>query len=406
MKLLFVIVFAACGILARRVEAQIYDTNNVAVHTFAGSAFYGYLDGVGQQTMFHTPTSIVADTSSNLFVLDYSNNCIRKITMDGTVSTFVGGGQSQLPGTGTNVSLIGYVSGPMTIDHSNTLWIYSGNSNLVRISSGSYVTNIPINGIFVNAFNAGICVDSVNNVYISASYENKIYRYGTNGVLEVFVGSGNAGSIDGNGLFCSFSNPTTLAADAADNIYVWDDFNSLLRRITPSRDVTTIAGRKGVRQDFDGIGTNATFSNILAMWPSVNGDLILACGSSIRRMTATTNVTTIAGNFSQFGYTNGPGSFARFNIAYGVCVSERTIFAADSYNNRIRSIAFNPNYELPSPAELQLSPYPGLQIPGTVGRTYQIQASPDMTEWTTVATLLLTSSPYLWIDQNPVWTAA
>ena len=78
------------------------------------------------------------------------------------------------------------------------------------------------------------------------------------------------------------------------------------------------------------------------------------------------------------------------------------IFIADSGNNRIRNIAFNPQSQVSPPANLQLNTYPGLQITGTVGRTYQIQTSPDLSSWTTAATLLLNSSPYLWIDQNPV----
>ena len=78
------------------------------------------------------------------------------------------------------------------------------------------------------------------------------------------------------------------------------------------------------------------------------------------------------------------------------------IFVADAGNNRIRNIAFDPQSQVVSPASLQLNTYPGLQITGTVGRTYQIQTSPNMNAWNPVATLLLTSSPYLWIDQNPV----
>jgi len=78
------------------------------------------------------------------------------------------------------------------------------------------------------------------------------------------------------------------------------------------------------------------------------------------------------------------------------------VFVADSGNNRIRSIAFNPQTQVLSPASLQLKTYAGLQITGTVGRTYQIQSSPDLKSWGTVTTLLLTASPYFWVDQNPV----
>src|SRR5437588_12709103 len=99
MKLLLPIAGVLCVMLAQA-EAQIYDTNNAVVQTFAGSAFSGYLDGVGQQTMFNGPSSAVADKSGNLFVLDYNNYRIRKIAPDGTVSTFVGGGSANPHGTG------------------------------------------------------------------------------------------------------------------------------------------------------------------------------------------------------------------------------------------------------------------------------------------------------------------
>src|SRR3989442_15295483 len=78
--------------------AQSYDTNNPVVQTFVGSGFYGYLDGQGTQTMFNNPSAVGADSSSNLFVLDNSNYRIRKVTPDGTVSTFAGGGSGAIPG--------------------------------------------------------------------------------------------------------------------------------------------------------------------------------------------------------------------------------------------------------------------------------------------------------------------
>src|SRR5713226_10023578 len=102
MKTIFpILLLAAC---CERALAQNYDTNNVVVQTFAGSGFYGYFDGKGTQTMFSGPYSVVADSSGNLFVSDQGNSRIRKITPDGTVSTFAGGG-TQPTGYGTNVAL-------------------------------------------------------------------------------------------------------------------------------------------------------------------------------------------------------------------------------------------------------------------------------------------------------------
>jgi len=124
-------------------------------------------------------------------------------------------------------------------------------------------------------------------------------------------------------------------------------------------------------------------------------------------MDAKTNVVTLAGVFSPYygnvsGYVNGPGELARFNSASGGCLSQGMIFVADTGNNRIRNITSNPQPQVTPPANLQLNTYPGLQITGSIGRTYQIQTSPDLSNWTTTATVLLNSSPHLWIDQNPV----
>jgi hypothetical protein len=390
-------------------KAQIYDTNNVVVQTFAGSAFQGYLDGQGMQTMFYEPLAIAADTSSNLFVIDYGNPVrIRKISPDGTVTTFAGGGINGLPGYGTNVSLPATVT--MTIDHSNTLYLmnYNTGTSMLRVGSDGYITSIPLSGLSGGSgLRDGLCMDSGNNVYISDMSGNKIYRYRTNGVLEVFAGSGNSGSLDGNGIFTSFASPSALAADTADNIYVWDSGNKLIRRINQNRDVVTIAGHQG--SDSDGVGTNAAFYLVSAMCADGFGNLYLACfsstaGESIRKMSATTNVTTLAGSFTQHGYTNGVGSLARFNGSgdEGICFSQGMIFLADAFNYRVRQISFNPPSQVVSPANLQLNTYPGLQIIGTVGRTYHIQTSPDLNSWSTKATILLNSSPYIWIDQNPV----
>jgi hypothetical protein len=236
------------------------------------------------------------------------------------------------------------------------------------------------------------------------SANNKIYRYSTSGGLAVFAGSGNSGTVDGNGIFTSFSGSGALAVDQANNIYVWDSGSYLIRRIDQSQNVTTIAGKNG-DPNVDGVGTNALFGGLAwyaQMCGDDSGNIYLGCDTCVRKISPATNVTTMAGSFSQGGYVNGAGNLARFASARGLCVARGTIYVADYANHRIRSITYNPTNQPVLPANLQLDTYPGLRIVGTVGRTYRVEASPDMTNWTTRATLLLNSSPYLWIDQNPV----
>src|SRR5437764_1436358 len=276
--------------------AQHYDASHPVVETFVGSGFYGYLDGQGTQTMFNSPWSVVADTSSNLFVFDYYNNRIRKVTPDGTVSTFAGGGAGSIPGYGTNVSLSPYTFSSyttMAIDHSNTLWLnaINGSAYLLRIGSDGYISSSNP-GLSTPG---GLAVDSVNNLYISDYSTHKIYRYRTNGTFEVFVGSGNSGYVDGNGIFTSFAYPTALTVDQGDNIYVFD--GQTIRKINQNRDVTTIAGEPYVDTDADGVGTGATFATVNSMCTDNSGNVFLAAGSSIRRMSLATKVVTVAGSF-------------------------------------------------------------------------------------------------------------
>jgi len=402
-KLIF---FTAIVALAGwRADAQTYDTNNEVVQTFAGSGFSGYLDGQGQLTMFNNPNAIVADSHSNLFVWDSGNYRIRKIAPDGTVTTFAGGG-SNAQGTGTNVNLTTYGIGALTIDRSNTLWAVTGPGVdwLYKITSGAVATYTNFSSISGTLY--GVCADSVGNIYVSSA-NNRIYRYATNAVLTVFAGSGNSGYADGNGIFTAFSFPAALATDAADNIYVWDSGNHLIRKIDQSQNVTTIAGNYATpfAANADGIGTNAVFNSISQMCIDGSGNVIFAsgaAGSSIRKMSVSSNVVTMAGSFSQRGYNNGAGNLALFNIVSGVCISSGTIFITDTSNQRIRQISFNPQPQVVTGANLGIGTFAGITITGTIGRTYQVQSSANMSAWTTRATILLNASPYLWIDQNPI----
>lgn len=414
MKMKFAI--AVCLIIigfALPAFAQTYDTNNDVVGTFAGYGIPGYVDGQGQLTAFAAPAQIVSDTASNLYVWDSGNSRIRKITPDGTVSTFVGGG-SYLEGFGTNVTLSWGNVGAMAIDHANAIWIViSGNYNyynaaayIVRIETNGFVSIV--NGGLTNLSTAsGICFDSANNLYYSGG--NRIYRYTFGGSsLEAIAGSGIVGYFDGPGpLFSAFSNPTVLACDQADNIYVWDSGNYVIRKIGPDQNVSTYAGGASSYSNHsspDGVGTNASFSGVTSLFCDHQGNLYVVQNTSVRKIDANTNVVTLAGVYS-YSYSqtfaDGPGNQARFYNPNAGCFSQGMVFVADTGNNRIREISFNAPLQVVPPANLQLNTYAGIQITGTIGRTYEIQESPDLQTWNTAATVLLNSSPYLWLDQRP-----
>jgi sugar lactone lactonase YvrE len=381
--------------------AQTYETN-ITVETFAGSGFYGYLDGVGALTMFYGPAALAADSHSNLFVADTTNVRIRKIAPDSTVTTFAGGG-NQIPGEGTNALL---TMGSLAMGLNDTIWMigpgysYSGpQAALYEITPNAIVTRDDF-----SITPSGICIDPSGIIYLSDSSANKIYRYNTNQLFELFAGSGNPGDVDGNGVFTSFNSPTAMSCDAAGNIYVFDSASRVLRKITPGRDVTTVAGNPALYYygpDMDGAGTNAVFTTVSSMCMDNLGNLILACGSSVRKLSlSTSNVTTLAGSFTQTGYANGPGNLALFKGPAGVCFIKGTLYVSDSSNERIRTITSSQSAQPVSPANLLIGTYAGLQLIGTIGRSYRIESSTDLQTWTPETTFILTTSPYFWVDQK------
>jgi hypothetical protein len=380
-----ILLAAIVALAGLRADAQTYDTNNDVVQIFAGSGTSGLLNAQGTLAMFSNPQYVVADTSSNLYVWDSGNYLIRKITPNGTVSTF-----APLPSFQS--------VGGMAIDGNNTIWMtgYYGSYGIYEVQNNGSTTFLTYSGVNQSS---GICTDSGNNIYYTAG--NQIFRISAEGVLTLFAGNTSGGSSDGNGINALFITPKALAADEANNIYVWDSGNHKIRRIDQSQNVTTIAGN-GSSANVDGVGLNTSFGSISSMCGDNLGNIYFSCGSCIRKMTAQTNVVTLAGSFSQSSYANGAGSLARFNGASGVCLSQGMVFVADYGNQRVRQISFNPQPQLVTGANLALNTYAGVTINGLVGRSYRIESSPNMASWTTRATVLLTSSPYLWIDPNPV----
>lgn len=378
------------GLVTFKSLAQTYDTNSETVSTFAGSGIATFMDGQGVQAEFSNPEGVVSDTANNLYVLDANDYRIRKITTNATVTTLVGGG-SDLGGQGTNVSLSAYsVIGTLTIDHSNTIWLlasYVGGSYLLNISTSGFVSiqnGGP--GLTNLATSSGVCFDSQNNLYYSGG--SRIWKYTpATGALQAYAGSGVSGHLDGSGIFTEFVSPTSLACDSANSIYVQD--SGSIRRVDASQNVTTL--------------TNSFSGSICGVDSA--GNILAVNANAIEKLTATTNIVIYAGTtaFSSGTMTNGPGNLARFNNPTHACFSQGSIFVADTSNEAIRQIAFNAQPQPVAGGSLAIGEYAGVNLSGILGRTYQVQSSVDMANWTTRATLLLTASPYLWID--PAGTA-
>lgn len=245
-------------------------TPNGEVTTFAGSGFSGSADGVGTAASFRFPDGAVFDSQNNLFISDQSNHKIRKITPDGTVTTFAGSGTiGSADGIGTAAGF--YYPAGMAVDAADNLYVADyGNNKIRKITpigtvstfAGTGVAGSADGNVSVAQFNGatGVCVDPFGNFFVADYYNNKIRKIDTSGEVSTFAGNGSIGSADGIGNAASFHYPAIVAVDAANNLLVTDEENNKIRKIAPDRTVTTLAGN-GTIGAADGISTVAQFNS-------------------------------------------------------------------------------------------------------------------------------------------------
>ncbi len=156
--------------------------------------------------------------------------------------------------------------------------------------------------------------------------------------VSTLAGSGTAGFADGTGTTAQFNSPLGVAVDAAGNLYVADLKNNRIRKITPSGEVSTLAG-SGIVGSVDGTGTTAQFNETCGVAVDASGNVYVADRSNhrIRKITPGGEVSTLAGSI--LGYANGTGTAAKFYNPRGVAVdASGNVYVADYSNHRIRKI--------------------------------------------------------------------
>lgn len=204
------------------------------VSTFAGSGFAGFTNATGTAASFNNPSSVAVDGSGNVYVADYGNNAIRKITQAGVVTTLAGfktGGF--LNGTGTAAGFKNPTA--VAVDATGNIYVADeGNSAIRKITAAGVVTTIaggPSQTQLLN-FPTGIAVDKDGNIFI-VDETGRIMVCTANSVLYVLAGaSGTTGFTNGDGATALFNNPQSIAVDANGNLYVADQNNNAIRKLT------------------------------------------------------------------------------------------------------------------------------------------------------------------------------
>jgi len=352
----------------------IADFNNSAVRkvttdgriaTIAGNGDSGFSGdgGLATKASLTTPYGVALDASGNLFIADFDDCRIRKVTPGGTISTVAGKGSvtgfsGAFSGDGGSATAA-FLNSPrgVALDSTNNLLIADGDNYRIRKVAGGIISTIAGNGNYSfggdgNVATAtvlsnpnGVALDANGNVYIADTLNNRIRKITTDGIMNTIAGSG-ASSFSGDGgpaAAATLNAPAAVAVDAAGNVFIADTLNVRIRKITPGGIISTVAGN-GVA-DYSGDGGQATSASLdtptgIAVDQAGNlyiGDFNNNC---VRKVTPGGIITTIAGiGTDGFSGDQGPGAKAELAFPNGVAVdASGNVFIADTDNNRIRKV--------------------------------------------------------------------
>src|SRR6185436_8320837 len=185
---------------------------------------------------------------------------------------------------------------------------------------------------------AGVAIDSAGNVYVADA--NTIRKVTATGVVTTLAGTaGMSGSADGTGAAARFGGLAGVTVDSAGNVYIADANNHTIRKVTVAGVVTTLAGNAGLWGSADGTGATARFFSPSGIAVDSAGNVYVADSLShtIRKVTATGVVTTLAGTAGASGSADDSGAGARFFWPSGVAVdSGGNVYVADRGNHTIR----------------------------------------------------------------------
>lgn len=311
---------------------RVVDSITGATITLAGTPqVAGSANGQGLAAQFNIPSAVVVNpTTLDVYVADTFNQSIRKIDAQRNVTTFAG--LPALVGSADGQGSAARFDFPRGITGYGTyVYVADTNNNTIRqIDSAANVTTFAgsassgnVDGPVATArltLPNGIAFDSANNMYIAEPRSEVIRKVSAAGVVSTFAGTLNvAGSADGVGVQAQFYNPTGVAVDSHDNVYVTDRLNNTIRMITPDQMVTTIAGAPPPAPpgDANGPGVDARFSapTGLAFDSSDNLYVTDTTNETIRLIApdADHTVSLLAGQELIKGSANGQGTTAQFS---------------------------------------------------------------------------------------------
>ena len=361
------------------------------VTTFAGvPATRGSHDGPVFDCGFAYPNALAQDTQGVLYVADSLNHLVRKIVDERDTFTLAGhryeepgnGHHQPEPGDGPAegahfyypVGLAVRPSGAVVVADSwhHTLREITP-TGLVRTLAGQARTSGYVDGPADQArFNrpTGLALDRLGNLFVADADNHVIRKLDPAGRVSTVAGAaGHPGFLDGIQGEARFNHPVALAVDRAGNLYIADELNSAIRKLSADGTVTTLAGHPGDPGHADGPDQVARFGRPSGVAVNRAGEVFVVDSwtSVLRRISPAGEVETLAGCPEACGLVDGTGAEARFNAPTGLAVcADGSLLVADANNFVLRRITLSPPTRLEMTFE---AGRPQVRITGEPGTT-------------------------------------
>ena len=352
-------------------------TPNGIINTVAGDGYAGYFGDLTPSTVsggapsgnsaifaqLHTPEDVWVDSSGNIYIADSTNAAIREVyANNGLINTIVGyQGGDGYAGDGsvaTSSSVAIFAPFSVAVDSSGNLYFAEeGDSRIRKVTGSTQIINTIVgNGTAGFAgdggqatsaqlnFPTGIALDSSGNLYIADSLNLRIRKF-SGGTLSTIAGNGVL-SYSGDGgpaTGAQLNDPQAVAVDAAGNLYIADTFNNVIREVSASGTITTIAGSGTAGYSGDGsAATGAKLNFPQGMVIDTSGNIYFSDTQNARvRKISGGTITTVAGNGTAgYGGDNAAAASAELNVPIGLALdSANNLYIADFGNNRVRKVS-------------------------------------------------------------------
>ena len=260
-------------------------SNGISTYAGTGSAGSTGDGGAASSAQLRGPSGVAVDTARNVYISDSKNNKIRKVSSAGIITTLAGTGTPGNNGDGgaATSAQLHWPEG-IIVDSSLNLYIADTYNNKVRkVSSTGIITTFAGTGTAARGGDGGpatsaqlnapvaVTIDALGNIYIADSNNNKIRKVSSTGIITTFAGTGRSGTSGDGGAAISarLCNPQGLVMDMFNNLYLTDFYNNRVRVVNSTGIITTIAATGTLGTSFTYVGCYVDYTNGVRALPNL-----------------------------------------------------------------------------------------------------------------------------------------